>query len=76
MKVVIQLELIMKYFKTAFKDFKYSQGFGCIISLLLRVAGRLGGRVARWPGGWVGGWLGGGMAGESGIKANLSLSLS
>ena len=33
-----------------------------------------------WLGGWVGGrvagWLGGRVAGESGIKANLSLSLS
>ena len=33
-----------------------------------------------WPGGWVGGrvagWVAGWVAGESGIKANLSLSLS
>ena len=26
--------------------------------------------------GWVGGWVGGWLAGESGINANLSLSLS
>ena len=29
-----------------------------------------------WPVGWLGGWPGGWVAGESGIKANLSLSLS
>ena len=33
-----------------------------------------------WPGGrvvgWVAGWVGGLVAGESGIKANLSLSMS
>ena len=29
-----------------------------------------------WVGGWVGGRVGGWVAGESGINANLSLSLS
>ena len=61
MTVVMQLELILKYFKTAFKDFKVFTGLG-----LHHITTSMGGQV----GGWVGGLS------ETGNKANLSLSLS
>ena len=61
MTVVMQLELILKYFKTAFKDFKVFTGLGLhhITTSTLRVAG--------WVTGWVGGWPG--ALSETGNKA-------
>ena len=48
MTVVMQLELILKYFITGFKDFKVFTGLG-----LHHLTTSTGGRVAGWPGGWV-----------------------
>ena len=48
MTVVMELELILKYFKTDFKDFKVFTGLG-LHNLTTSTAGRVGG--------WVGGWL-------------------
>ena len=50
MTVAMQLELILKYFKTAFKDFKVFKGLG-----LHHITTSTGGRVAGWLGGWPGG---------------------
>ena len=54
MTVGMQLELILKYFKTAFKDFKVFTGLR-LHHLTTSTGGRVGGRVAGWPGGRVGG---------------------
>ena len=43
MTVVMQLELILKYFKTAIKLFKVFTGLGLYHQLLLRVGGWVGG---------------------------------
>ena len=48
MAVVMQLELILKYLKTAFKDFKVFTGLG-----LHHLTTSTGGWVAGWVGGWV-----------------------
>ena len=48
MRVVMQLELILKYCKTAFKDFKVFTGLG-----LHHLTTSTGG----WVAGWVAGWL-------------------
>ena len=45
MTVVMQLELILKYFKTAFKDFKVITGLG--LHHLTTFTG-MGGRVTGW----------------------------
>ena len=44
MIVVMQLELILKYFKTAFKNFKLYTGLGLH-------------HITTSTGGWVGGWV-------------------
>ena len=41
---IMQLELILKYFKTAFKDFKVFTGLGLH-------------HLTTSTGGWVGGWV-------------------
>ena len=46
MPVVMQLEFILKYFKTAFKDFKVFTGLG-----LHHLTTSMGGRVGGWMGG-------------------------
>ena len=46
MPVVMQMELILKHFKTAFKDFKVFTGLGLH-------------HLNTSTGGWVGGWVGG-----------------
>ena len=46
MTLAMQLELILKYFKTAFKDFKLFTGLG-----LHHITTSTGGRVGGWPGG-------------------------
>ena len=48
----MQLELILKHFKTAFKDFKGYTGLG-----LHHLTTSTDGRVGGWPGSRVGGWL-------------------
>ena len=46
MTVGMQVELILKYFKTDFKDFKVFTGLG-----LHHITTSTGGRVGGWPGG-------------------------
>ena len=48
----MQLKLILKYFKTAFKNFKVFTGLG-LHHLTTSTGGRVGGRVGGWPGGRV-----------------------
>ena len=48
MTVIMQLKLILKYFKTAFKNFKVFTGLR-----LHHLTTSTGGRVGGWPGGWV-----------------------
>ena len=48
----MQLKLILKYFKTAFKNFKVFTGLR-----LHHLTTSTGGWVAGWVGGWVGGWV-------------------
>ena len=45
---VMQLELILKYFKTSSKDFKVFTGLG-----LHHITTSTGGRVGRWVAGWL-----------------------
>ena len=49
MIVVMQLELILKYFKTAFKDFRVFRRLG-LHHITTSMGGWVGGRV---PGGWL-----------------------
>ena len=48
MTVGMQVELILKYFKTDFKDFKVFTGLG-----LHHITTSTGGRVGGWVAGWV-----------------------
>ena len=53
----MQLKLILKYFKTAFKNFKVFTGLR-----LHHLNTSMGGRVGGWPGGWLD---------QGGNKANI-----
>ena len=43
--IVMQLELSLQFSKAGFKGFKYSKGFSCIFTLLLRMGGWEGGDI-------------------------------
>ena len=64
MTVVMQLELILKYFKTAFKDFKVFTGLGLH-------------HLTTSTGGWVsGGWVGGlSETGNKAISASIEIEV-
>ena len=63
MTVVMQLDLILKYFKTAFKDFKVFTG------LWLH-------HLTTSTGGWLGGWVGGlSETGNKAISASIEVEV-
>ena len=68
MTVFMQLELILKYFKTAFKDFKVFTGLG-----LHHLSTSMGGWMAGLPGGWPGGLS---ETGNKAISATVEVELS
>ena len=63
MTVVMQLELILKYFKTAFKDLKVFTGLGFH-------------HITTFTGGWVGGHVGGvSETGNKAISASIEIKV-
>ena len=67
MTIVMHLELILKYFKPAFKDFKVFTGLW-----LNHPTTSTGGRVAEWPGGRVGGLS---ETGNKAISASIEIEV-
>ena len=63
----MQLKLILKYFKTAFKNFKVFTGLR-----LHHLTTSTGGRVGGWPGGWPGGLS---ETGNKAISASIEVEV-
>ena len=67
MTVIMQLKLILKYFKTAFKNFKVFTGLR-----LHHLTTSTGGRVAGWVAGWPGGLS---ETGNKAISASIEVEV-